>query len=129
MATSLIPVSIQLTGNNQIYQGTTWKRVVQFSADMSAYYDTGAPNHGARAVFVSGATTKFATHSPPGNVHFQWLSTTQLEISISASESAAVSAPVTDGTFQVESVNSAGEVQRILTGTWTMDKEAVTTTD
>ena len=114
---------VDLTGNNAILQGTDWTRV--FTAkdtngnaiDLSAYDSTPPRCHMRVAI---GDTTPFFTPV------CAWVNAAlgQYRMTIANATSTAKPKAGAQGTYQVEIIkNSDSTVERIQTGSWSMDPE------
>lgn len=118
---------VDLTGNNQILQGTDWTRT--FTAkdtggtpiDLSAY-DGGTSVPRCQMRVLIGDVTPFFTPT------CAWVNSAggQFRMTISAATSTAKPNTPASGTYQVEIVKvSDGTIERIQTGSWSMDPEWV----
>ena len=130
MANSLRQATVNFTGANRILQGANWKRTIELSADLAAYFDPEKPNDGARATFVDrfGRTQLETAQGGKQNLQLRLLDGTHLEFSTRPQDTRDLPSPMT-GTFHVEVVSPDGSVERPIGGAWALDRELVKAED
>lgn len=123
---SFVPATVDLTGTNQILQGTDWVRDFAVTSggspvDLSGY-DNVVPRAQFRSTVSSGTVVMTATMS--------WISSVggTLRMTIPAAVTTALANTTQTGVYDVEIVkDSDGSIERIIKGSWSLDPEVTRT--